>query len=491
MKIFGQWSELTKLIFKEDGQDVTLDANQSTTYTASRQVELPPGDTAHVLVSATSTQTLTNKSIDADTNTITNIDNNEIKAAAAIDATKIADGSVSNTEFQYLDGVSSAIQTQINGKEPAFTTLSVAKGGTNSGTALNNNRVIKSAGGAIVEAAAITANRALASDSNGIPVHTAVTDTELGYVSGVTSAIQTQFTGKQANVITTQGDLVIGNASNVAARLAIGGSGTVLTSDGTTASWSAASGGESVNTVSSAGYTILTSDGYTTIYITAGGTNRTVTLPALSSSANRLIRIIKADGVTSAGAGKVTVTRAGSDVIGPSSETSIDLYTADDHIVLQGGSSVWMILDILQTEYIYNSSTTTNGGDTTSFAYGTGGAQIQNITVNLARRVRAQSALRATDTLFFQISTDQTLWHQLNGFFFDSGSGLYVCPWITQGTRFYGAGKIQRVTASTTDLDIGFGTFCYPSGSAYNTDGAAWATGTGDLYWRVAKIRRS
>ena len=32
----------------------------------------------------------------------------------AIDAAKIADGSVSNTEFQYLNGVTSAIQTQIN-----------------------------------------------------------------------------------------------------------------------------------------------------------------------------------------------------------------------------------------------------------------------------------------------------------------------------------------------------------------------------------------
>jgi hypothetical protein len=32
----------------------------------------------------------------------------------AIDAAKIADGSVSNTEFQYLNGVSTAIQTQIN-----------------------------------------------------------------------------------------------------------------------------------------------------------------------------------------------------------------------------------------------------------------------------------------------------------------------------------------------------------------------------------------
>ncbi len=37
-----------------------------------------------------------------------------------IDATKIADGSVSNTEFQYLNGVTSDIQTQLNAK-PSFT----------------------------------------------------------------------------------------------------------------------------------------------------------------------------------------------------------------------------------------------------------------------------------------------------------------------------------------------------------------------------------
>jgi len=42
--------------------------------------------------------------------------NGDINASAAIDATKIANGSVSNTEFQYLDGVTSALQTQLNGK---------------------------------------------------------------------------------------------------------------------------------------------------------------------------------------------------------------------------------------------------------------------------------------------------------------------------------------------------------------------------------------
>lgn len=39
-----------------------------------------------------------------------------VKVATGIDAAKLADGSVSNTEFQTLNGVTSAIQTQLDGK---------------------------------------------------------------------------------------------------------------------------------------------------------------------------------------------------------------------------------------------------------------------------------------------------------------------------------------------------------------------------------------
>lgn len=68
------------------------------------------------LANVSSSQTLTNKIIDADSNTITNIEDADIKAAAAINATKIADGSVNNSEFQALDGVTSSIQTQLNAR---------------------------------------------------------------------------------------------------------------------------------------------------------------------------------------------------------------------------------------------------------------------------------------------------------------------------------------------------------------------------------------
>jgi hypothetical protein len=44
--------------------------------------------------------------------------------------------------------------------------------------------------------------------------------------------------------ITTTGDLIVGNGSNSATRLAIGSNNTVLTSNGTTATWAAAAGGQ-------------------------------------------------------------------------------------------------------------------------------------------------------------------------------------------------------------------------------------------------------
>ncbi len=68
------------------------------------------------IVTEAHSATLTNKTIDADLNTISNIEDADIKAGAAIDASKIANGLVSNTEFQYLDGVTSSIQDQLDDK---------------------------------------------------------------------------------------------------------------------------------------------------------------------------------------------------------------------------------------------------------------------------------------------------------------------------------------------------------------------------------------
>lgn len=84
-------------------------------------------------------------------------------------------------------------------------TVPIARGGTNSSTALNNNRVMQSFAGAIVEANAITVNRAVISDANGIPTHSPTTSTEIGYSSGVTSSIQTQINAKADSTTVTAG----------------------------------------------------------------------------------------------------------------------------------------------------------------------------------------------------------------------------------------------------------------------------------------------
>jgi hypothetical protein len=69
--------------------------------------------------------------------------------------------------------------------------------------------------------------------------------------------------------ITTTGDLIIGNGANSATRLGIGAVGYILTSDGTTASWQASTGGV---TSFSAGTTGLTPATGTTGAITLAGT---------------------------------------------------------------------------------------------------------------------------------------------------------------------------------------------------------------------------
>ena len=109
--------------------------------TADVTVVLPAA--ADTLVGKATTDTLTNKSIDSDNNTITNLVNADIKASAAIAFSKMAnltasralvsDGSgdvsvsaVTSTEVGYLDGVTSAIQTQIDTKTTAGFAVAMA-----------------------------------------------------------------------------------------------------------------------------------------------------------------------------------------------------------------------------------------------------------------------------------------------------------------------------------------------------------------------------
>lgn len=100
----------------------------------------------------------------------------------------------------------------------------------------------------------LTAERALESDASGNIVASDVTNVELNYLDGVTSAIQTQLDAKQSDVITTQGDVIIGGAGGSAERLALGTNGQVLSSNGTTVTWDDATAGANSETVIGVNY---------------------------------------------------------------------------------------------------------------------------------------------------------------------------------------------------------------------------------------------
>src|SRR3990170_8955788 len=82
--------------------------------TALRTYVFPNSDGTVVLEDYS--QTLSQKIIDANANTISNITDNEIKTNAGINVTKLSTGIVNNTEFNYLNGTTSNIQAQLNGK---------------------------------------------------------------------------------------------------------------------------------------------------------------------------------------------------------------------------------------------------------------------------------------------------------------------------------------------------------------------------------------
>ncbi|MGL4353129.1 MAG: beta strand repeat-containing protein [Aeromonas popoffii] len=94
------------------------------------------------------------------------------------DATgKVAISGITDLELSYLSGLTSAIQTQLNAKQATITGAA--------STIVSSN---------------LTASRALASDAAGKVVVTAVTDTELGRLTGITGNVQTQLNAKQATI---------------------------------------------------------------------------------------------------------------------------------------------------------------------------------------------------------------------------------------------------------------------------------------------------
>lgn len=141
----------------------------------------------------------------------------------SIPATKIANGSVSDTEFQFLDGVTSGIQGQLDGKQPLDATLTAL-------AAYNTNGIITQTATDTFTGRTITGtvNEVTVTNGNGVsgnPVvslatgidpaklaNGSVSATEFQFLDGVTSAIQTQLDGKAAN---SEAFVTLGNTSGL------------------------------------------------------------------------------------------------------------------------------------------------------------------------------------------------------------------------------------------------------------------------------------
>lgn len=127
--------------------------------------------------------------------------------------------------------------------------------------------------------------------ASGLPAPAGVSTVELGFVDGVTSAIQTQIDSKigsasaiNPTIVDAKGDLIGATADNTPARLAVGANNTVLTADSAQATglrWAVAAGGGKVLQVVNASTT--TAVVVASVTPTDSGLTATIT-PTLSTS---------------------------------------------------------------------------------------------------------------------------------------------------------------------------------------------------------------
>ena len=290
--------------------------------TSAIQTQIDSKQAASTAATISGSQTLSNKTIDANSNTILNISNTNIASSAAIAYSKLLlSNSIVNADISTTAAIvysKLSLSNSITNSDIA-TSAAISYSKLSLSGSIINSDISSSAAIDYSKLAALTAGKALQSNATtGFIEPSAVTNTELGYLSGVTSSVQTQLSSMVLkSLYSAKGSILVATAASTPANLSVGTDGFVLTADSTQASgvkWAAATGGGSVTNVTASAP--LSSSGGTTPNISISNITDT------SISATAAIALSKLASLT---AGKALQSNATTGVIEPSAVTNTEL----------------------------------------------------------------------------------------------------------------------------------------------------------------------